>query len=225
MKKTVLALLLLVLAVPMTSAQTVIKYRRPMRPISIEAGASYNMVGNFDGRAKGGFFPAGGITFEGPMNYSLDIVLKLRYRNKNFVGVEKEGYSTPLEHRIHSICMDMGVNWYPFHQFWYMGAFFQFGGNVVAHRIDMDGSWHLVPGASEAHGMNALGLFLGFSVETGFSFSFWPIGDHFTIFGRYDRDFGCVFDKEYCKDFGLSNKMRAHAFSVGVRIPFSVIRD
>ena len=44
MKKTIIALLLLAVAMPIASAQTVIQYRRPMKALSVEGGASLNQV-------------------------------------------------------------------------------------------------------------------------------------------------------------------------------------
>ena len=119
----------------------------------------------------------------------------------------------------------MGFNWYPFVAFWYVGAYFNFGGNFLAQRIEADGSKVLVPGASEKAGMDALGLFLGYALETGFSFHFWPIGDRFIIFARYEGDWGFPFDKEYCNEYGLNRKARINNLAVGVRIPISLIRD
>ena len=226
MKKTIIALLLLAVAMPIASAQTVIQYRRPMKALSVEGGASLNQVNKFDGRAVGAWHPFGGISFEGTMNKHLDIGLHLLYQQKSFTGVATEEHPTaPPSHNIHAIHLDMGFNWYPFVAFWYVGAYFNFGGNFLAQRIEADGSKVLVPGASEKAGMDALGLFLGYALETGFSFHFWPIGDRFIIFARYEGDWGFPFDKEYCNEYGLNRKARINNLAVGVRIPISLIRD
>lgn len=230
MRKTVLALLLLALALPVSNAQTVIKYRRPMRALSIEGGVGMSVVSN-ENRVLGGLqqqpvkmFPAGGITFEGPMNYSLDIVLKLRYSNKSFVCAP-EGDSLP-SHNIHAVMMDVGVNWYPFHNIFYMGAYFTFGGNVLAHRIDADGTWTKL----RSRDLDALGLCLSYGLEAGFSFGFWPIGDRFSVFARWEQDWlGSPFTKSgesvYRNELVYNKKMRLGAVTVGVRIPIILYRD
>ena len=230
MKNTVLTLLLLALALPVSNAQTVIKYRRPMRALSIEGGVGMSVVSN-ENRVLGGLqqqpvkmFPAGGITFEGPMNYSLDIVLKLRYSNKSFVCAP-EGDSLP-SHNIHAVMMDVGVNWYPFHNIFYMGAYFTFGGNVLAHRIDADGTWTKLKSSD----LDALGLFLSYGLEAGFSLGYWPIGDRFSVFARWEQDWlGSPFTKHsesvYRNELVYNKKMRLGAVTVGVRIPIILYRD
>jgi hypothetical protein len=226
MKKTVLALLLLVLAVPMTSAQTIIQYRRPNKFLSVEGGASLVQVNKFDGRAVGGWHPFGGISFEAPMNKHLDIGLHFRYLQKSFTGVATEASLTPPpSHDIHSIHFDVGANWYPFVAFWYLGAYMNFGGNILAQRIEPDGSKVTVPASSDNGGMDALGMFLGYTLETGFSFHFWPIGDRFIIFARYEGYWGFPFNKKYCEQNDLSRKARINNIEVGVRIPISLVRD
>ena len=228
MKKIVLAFLLLSLVVPVTSAQNVIQYRRPMRALGIEVAAGMSTVLN-ENRALGGIqqgpvhiAPIGGITFEGPMNYSLDIVLKAKYNNKSFIG--NPAVDNPIAaHNIHSAQLDMGVNWYPFHNIFYMGAYFIFGGNFLIHRIDADGSQTKL----KASDLDALGLFLSYGLEAGFSFGFWPIGDHVAIFARWEQDFmGAPFNKQYREgNGGINKKMRMGVVSAGVRIPIILIRD
>ncbi len=229
MKKIVLAIMLLVMAVPMTSAQTVIKYRRPMRALSVEVGGGMSRVFN-DNNSFGGLQfspvsikPAVGVTFEGPMTNALDMALKVRYKNKSFIGIAPStNPSLYPSHNIHSIVMDLGFNWFPFHQFFYMGASFQFGGDIVINRVEPDGSKVLV----KSNSLNALGFTLGFALEAGFSLSFWPIGDHLALYARYENDiFGPPFDKNYREKYGFSKDMRIGVLSAGVRIPIILFRD
>ena len=251
MKNTVLTLLLLALALPVSNAQTVIKYRRPMRALGIEGGVGMSVVSN-ENRVLGGLqqqpvkmYPAGGITFEGPMNFSLDIVLKLRYSNKSFVCAP-EGDSLP-SHNIHAVMMDVGANWYPFHNIFYMGAYFTFGGNVLAHRIDADGTWTKLKSSDldalglflsadgtwtklKSSDLDALGLFLSYGLEAGFSLGYWPIGDRITIFARWEQDWsGSPFTKYsesiYRNELVYNKKMRLGSVTAGVRIPIILIRD
>ena len=103
---------------------------------------------------------------------------------------------------------------------------FTFGGNVLAHRIDADGTWTKLKSSD----LDALGLFLSYGLEAGFSLGYWPIGDRITIFARWEQDWsGSPFTKHsesiYRNELVYNKKMRLGSVTAGVRIPIILIRD
>ena len=225
MKKFILTLLLALSVLPL-AAQVVVQPRRPHRFFSVEGGAALSHVHKFGERAQGGWHPYAGFSFvNAPMTGMTELVLALSYRDKSFTGVATEEFpEAPYSHNVHSLNLDMGVNFYPFKQYWYIGGLLEFGGNFLVQRIEPDGTKVRL----KAKQLDALGLAMGVAAETGVSFSGWPFGDRVTVFARYAYDIlGSPFNKAYCNDggYGVTRKLSCGSLILGVRVPILLYHD
>lgn len=223
MKRLFAIAALLIFLVP-AGAQTVIYYRRPMNFLTVEGGMSLSTITGFNNRAEGSWHPYFNVGMDLPLMQNVNMRLMVGYRNKSFTGVPTDDNPTaPPSHEIHAV--ELGLlyfDWYPFGQGPYLGAGLDFGGNILVRRLEADGTKTLI----KSENLDALGLTMSYSLEAGYSFSFWPIGDRVAIFGRFSQDFfGAPFNKDYCSNNHLSRKMRCANISAGLRIPIIMMRD
>ncbi len=222
MKRFAIALALCMCLLP-AKAQVVINVRRPTVFLMVEGGMSQPRIVNYDNRAQGIWHPYAGIGMDLPMTAHLNMVLRLTYLNKSYSGVATADNPTaPPGHDIHSV--EMGLlqfHWYPFRKSFYLGAGLTFGGNFLIDRVDAGTRTRL-----KANDLDALGLTMGYALETGLSLSFWPVVDRITFFARYSRDFlGSPFSDGYLSAYGIPGGMRCSNLTAGVRIPLVLIRD